>query len=77
SFLFVFQYDTPPKDSIPYSRKIQNKDVGFPTYLYVIFPTSLLYHLHMSKVADLTLSLEYSNGAVKLDGDTGSLNMKI
>ena len=31
----------------------------------------------MSKVADLTLSLEYSNGAVKLDGDTGSLNMKI
>ena len=31
----------------------------------------------MSKVADLTLSLEYSNEPVKLDGDTGSLNMKI
>ena len=30
--------------------KIKNKDVGFTTFLYVIFPTSLLYHLHQQYI---------------------------
>ena len=32
--------------------KIKNKDVGFTTFLYVIFPTSLLYHLHRESCED-------------------------
>ncbi len=32
--------------------KIKNKDVGFTTFLYVIFPTSLLYHLHYVRYRD-------------------------
>jgi hypothetical protein len=31
--------------------KIKNKDVGFTTFLYVIFPTSLLYHLQLEMIA--------------------------
>ena len=39
--------------------KIKNKDVGFTTFLYVIFPTSLLYHLQPFTVSLVNQTDDY------------------
>ena len=33
---------------------MENKDVGFTTFLFAIFPTSLLYHLHEDNMLKIT-----------------------
>ena len=47
---------------------MENKDVGFTTFLFAIFPTSLLYHLQVSpKEAELLETAVRLSGLTKQD----------
>ena len=50
-------YDTPPNKSVSTSSKMENKDVGFMTFLFAIFPTSLYYHLHLMGHSDISVTM--------------------